>query len=383
MQVRPIRTADEHQQALQEVAQLMPKQDQESIDRLEVLQALIERWERDNFAFEGPTPAAEIRYRMDQLDLKPRDLLPYLGTKSRVSEILAGLRQPTVDQIRALHRHLEIPVHSLIGETKHEPALRPSTASKAAVEKLKSLGVMKRREHIDAFVARAQQTAPALAMLRKSRTDRTNAKTDLGALEAWCAGVLVKAEERRLPRTGRLHVDLAFARELAHLSVQVDGPLRARAALANAGVILVTLDHLPGTFLDGAVIRRSDGAPVIALTLRYDRLDNFWFTLMHEVGHVSEHLGSAAEVILDDLDVNSSSGIEAEADLFARNALIPPEIWERYDDPALPTEGLLELAREASVHPGIAAGRWRWEHGDYRKFTKFLGSGQVRGLFVK
>jgi Zn-dependent peptidase ImmA (M78 family) len=53
-----------------------------------------------------------------------------------------------------------------------------------------------------------------------------------------------------------------------------------------------------------------DGVPVIALTLRHDRLDNFWFTLLHEFAHVACHLSPDRQVILDDLDVASSDAIE-------------------------------------------------------------------------
>jgi HTH-type transcriptional regulator/antitoxin HigA len=317
---------------------------------------------------------------MEQLGLKPRELVPYLGTKSRVSEILAGERQPTVDQIRALSRHLGIPVESLIGDTKHQAPRRPSMASTAAIDKLRKLGVMKAREHIDAFLARAQKGAPALAMLRKSRTDRTNAKTDFGALEAWCAAVLLTAEQRTIPAGKRKKLNFALARRIARLSACTDGPARAADELAKAGVILVILDHLPGTYLDGAAICRGDGARVIALTLRHDRLDNFWFTLLHELAHVIEHLGDGTSIIVDDLDVNSSGGVEAEADKFARDALIPPHIWAKYNDPDLSTEALLSIAEEAEVHPAIVAGRWRWEHGDYRRFSRLLGRGEVRNL---
>ncbi len=168
------------------------------------------------------------------------------------------------------------------------------------------------------------------------------------------------------------------ARQLAKLSAHSDGPARARQALAEVGVVLVALDHLPGTFVDGAAICRRDGAPVIALTLRHDRIDNFWFTLMHEFAHVSCHLGEDTPLILDDLDVNSSDGIEAEADAFARNALIPNELWEDRRSESLDTDDVLAIAREAQVHPAIVAGRWRWEYGDYRRFSKLLGRGEVR-----
>lgn len=378
MNLKPIRSDADCASAIAAVTKLMPKTDPASVDRLEILQLLIQRWEDQKFPFAPATAAQAIRFRMDQLSLKPRELIPYLGAKSRVSEILAGERQPTVDQIRALHRHLGIPLAPLVGEVKHERAQRRSTASIAAVEKLRSLGVMRAKESVEAFLERATSRAPALAMLRKSRTERTNAKTDLGALEAWCAGVLVRAERRKLPSGKLLKRDAAFARELAKLSRERDGPKAAVKMLAKSGTILVTLDHLPGTFLDGAAICRADGAPVIALTLRHDRLDNFWFTLLHELAHAALHLGEDRSVIFDDLDVNSGDGIEAEADAFARDALVPPKLAKRCLKPDLTIEELHEIAELAEVHPAIVAGRYRWEHGDYRKFSRLLGRGEVK-----
>jgi HTH-type transcriptional regulator/antitoxin HigA len=376
--IRPIRTDADYEAALDQARILITATEQRSIDDLEVLQALIERWERAHHSIETVTAAEALRFRMAQTGMKPRDLIPYLGTKSRVSEILSGERQPTVDQIRALHQHLGIPIASLVGPIKHEPVMRPSTASRAAVEKLKSLGVMQPREDLREFLARAVRIAPAVAMLRKTRTERTNAKTDFGALEAWCAAVLLEAESAQLPKTPNRTPSPEEARRLAQLSVLPDWPRRVRRALNEMGIVLVVLDHLPGTFLDGAAMRRSDGAPVIALTLRQDRLDNFWFTLLHELAHVCWHLGGETTVIFDDLDVNSSDGIEAEADDFARNALVPNDLWARRASADMGVDELLVLAMDAGVHPAVVAGRWRWENSDYRRFSRLLGRGEVR-----
>lgn len=380
MTVRPIRSAADHEAAIARARALMPRDDQKSLDELEILQAVIERWERSHHQLPAATPADAIRFRMAQMAMKPRELAPYLGSKSRISEILNGLRQPTVDQIRALHHHLDIPVESLIGPTKHEAPARPSSASLAAVEKLRSLGVMKAKEQLDAFLARATRLAPAVAMLRKTRTERTNAKTDLGALEAWCAAVLLEAERVKLPARKR-ELGLDQARGIACLSALPDWRPQLTRTLGEMGVVLVTLDHLPGTFLDGAAICRGDGVPVIALTLRHDRLDNFWFTLLHELAHVVCHLKGDTTVIVDDLEVAGVEGIEAEADEFARDALLPRELWQGRSSPDMTVEDLLEIAAAAGVHPAIVAGRWRWEHGDYRRFSRLLGRGEVRSAF--
>jgi HTH-type transcriptional regulator / antitoxin HigA len=61
---------------------------------------------------------------------------------------------------------------------------------------------------------------------------------------------------------------------------------RATEFLAKHGVHLVCLEHLPRTYLDGAALQLPDSTPVVGLRLRYDRLDNFWFCLPHELAHI-------------------------------------------------------------------------------------------------
>jgi HTH-type transcriptional regulator/antitoxin HigA len=380
MTIRPIRTDEDYQSALKHAAALFGHGSQKDRDELEVLQAVIERWERSQHPVEAATPAQAIKFRMEQTGLSQRDLIPYLGSKSRVSEILNGQRQPTVDQIRALHQHLGIPVASLIGSFKHEPAAGPSSTSIAAEGKLRKLGMMKAQENLAGFLSRSKASAPAVAMLRKTRTERTNAKTDMAALEAWCAAALTRAEKITVKKT-KISDPKKSARQLAQLSILPDWPEQTVAALHRMGIILVILEHLPGTFLDGAAMCRGDGVPVIALTLRHDRLDNFWFTLLHEFAHVVCHLSADRQVILDDLDVASSESIETEADTFARNALIPPALWNQIDRDSS-TERVLETAEKAGVHPAIAAGRWRFEHSDYRRFSKLIGRGLVKTAFM-
>ena len=382
MTIRPIRTGSDYEAALKQAEQLIKKTDSRSLDELDVLQTLIGLWEDRHHCMDAATPADAIKFRMVQLNLKPRELIPFLGSKSRVSEILSGQRQPTVDQIRALNQHLGVPVASLIGTIKHEPVAKRTSASIAAIEKLKSLRVMKPREDFQSFMARASSIAPAVAMLRKSRTDRTNAKTDFGALEAWCAAVLLQATEVKLPKKKKYERGAEQARELAKISTFDDWPKRVKKALADQGIIFIVLDHLPGTYVDGAAMCRHDGAPVIALTLRHNRLDNFWFTLLHEYAHVACHLTGETTIILDDLDVKSSDGIEAEADQFARNALIPEKLWNQHSSPDMSIEDVIELAEKACVHLAIVAGRWRWEHGDYRRFSRLLGGGEVRDVLT-
>lgn len=375
MNVTPIRSEAHYEAALDRMNVLIGKHDQRSLDELEVLQTLVEKWDRENNnVMTLPTPVEAIRFRMKQGNLKPRDLEPYIGHKSKVSEVLSGRRPLSIDMIRALHRHLGIPLASLVGpdeDDRNEPRL-----TKSAMKMLASFGVLRQKEHYSAFLGRAFAGTALPAMLRKTRTERTNAKTDVNALEAWCAAVLVKASSFKPPRK-RHAISPEFGRELARLSSKPDGPTLVRDALAQVGVAFVVLEHLPGTFLDGAALCRTDLTPVIAMTVRHKRLDNFWFTLLHEYAHVCRHLTGETKIILDDLDVKSADSIEREADEFAQSALIPTRIAQKLESNELSPEDVIRIAAEAEVHPAVVAGRWQREHNDYRRFAKMLGRGEV------
>lgn len=378
MKITPLRTEVQYEAALARVADLIGHTNEASLDELEVWTALIERYEESRFKLDLPSPVAAIRFRMEQAGLKPKDLEAILGSRSRVSEILSGSRALTLDMIRALNKHLQIPAEVLIGAAATEAVAKAPTLSAAALKKLRDLGVMKARETFEAFIGRAFGQNHLPALLRKTRTERTNAKTDDAALAGWLAAVTLIAEGVQVEKPKRKVKGAELARKLAKLSVKADGPLRARTELAAVGIVLVTLEHLPGTYLDGAAMCRSDGTRVIALTLRHDRIDNFWFTLLHELCHVTEHLSEDRTLIVDDLELKSSDDLEDEADAFARDALIPSEVWMANVSPDLGIQDVKRIARKAGVNPAIVAGRWQREHNDYRRFSKILGRGEVR-----
>lgn len=352
-------------------------------EEIELLSLVLEDYERKHYEIEAPTPLAAIRFRMKQASLTPRDLEPFIGSRSRVSEVLSGTRSLSLDMIRALNRHLGIPADALIKEDVSQQETVIESPSANAIKKLRDLGVMKAKEEFDAFMVRMIGPDHVPAFLRKSRTERTNAKTDQAALTAWLAAVRHFADQAKVFEPKKQMRGAAAGRKLAQLSALPDGPKKARELLREWGIVLVTLDHLPGTYLDGAAMRRKDGADIIAITLRHDRIDNFWFTLLHEFCHVSEHLAEDTPLILDDLDLRSSEEIEEEADLFAQDALIPRNIWNKYVTPEMSTEELELVAKKAKVHVAIVAGRWQREHSDYRRFAKKLGRGEVRSQFEK
>ena len=101
-------------------------------------------------------------------------------------------------------------------------------------------------------------------------------------------------------------VTLEFLRQIARLSWSEEGPRLAKEFLAKQGIPLVVVPHLPKTYLDGAALRLGDGRPVIGLTLRYDRIDNFWFCLLHELAHVGRHMDDGeGDAFVDDLTLRN------------------------------------------------------------------------------
>lgn len=385
MMMKPIRTEADYEAGLERIEALIDaKLGTPDADELEILASLVERYEAERFPVAAPTPLAAIQFRMEQQGLEPRDLEPFIGSRARVSEVLSGARPLSIDMIRALHEKLGIPAEVLIRADPKPQEKASKDLSVPAAKQLVAWGFMTAGEGLAAFLDRALGDAPAMAMLRKTRTERTNGKADVAAIQAWCAAVLVRSRDVKLAAKydGR-KITPAFVRDVAKLSVRVDGPSLALHRLADVGIASVILPHLPGTHLDGAALRNPDGAPVIALTLRHDRIDNFWFTLFHELAHVKSHLGDGTQVILDDLEIGSSEEIEKEADYMAGEALIPEESWRQFNHGGYTsTAELLSFANRVQVHPAIVAGRWQKQNRDFRKFSKLLGHGTIRQMFV-
>jgi len=206
------------------------------------------------------------------------------------------------------------------------------------------------------------------ALLRSSAHLRSNDKeTDPYALWAWQVRVLKKAAEQNLPSNYKANtVSLDWLQKLAKLSWLESGPSLAVEFLNKSGVHVVIEPHLPKTYLDGAVCICSDGNPVIALSLRHDRVDSFWFSLLHELAHIALHFDGNEVWYLDDLEVQGADEIEQEADAMAREALISTEIWAKYQPNN--ADDVRELATSLQISPCIVAGRARFESNDHKKF---------------
>lgn len=143
--------------------------------------------------------------------------------------------------------------------------------------------------------------------------------------------------------------------------------------LGDAGIRFVVVEPLPGSKIDGACLW-VDSQPVIAMTLRCNRLDNFWFVLLHELAHVRQEVGFLdVEIGLAAGDGEVSSQ-EREATEFASEHLVPREELDRFiarERPRYSAQRVDAFARSIRVHPGIVIGqlRYRREIPDSRHRT--------------
>ena len=199
-------------------------------------------------------------------------------------------------------------------------------------------------------------------------------------LLAWKAQVTRRAVPTiQQAKTKYEPLDLSWLKELVCLSAEDNGPTRAPSMLADHGIFLIVEPQIAGMNVDGAAFL-ADHEPVIGLTLRHDRLDNFWFTLLHEIAHVILHYRTGlASGFFDNVDNPSIDEFEQEADQFASNLLIPEELWSRSPARiAKSAEPIERLAKQLGIAPAIVFGRVRMERKNYTLFSDKIGTGKVR-----
>lgn len=398
-----VKSRDQHAEYLARIEELVisdPAPESVLGAELELLSLLVEDYESRTFVFEKPDPVEALKFRMMEQDLKQVDLVPYFGSRSRVSEFLSRQRPLTVTMIRDLSEGLGIPADILLQESVRDDSPEGKADMewdwlKFPVKEMLSRGwisIPARKAKPDevtvairSFIEKALGGAQAGVLTRRTFKGDAFSWPAVYSLTAWQARVLQKAATNKAWSEHPFQYEKLteeFLRELVSLSRLDDGPKKAIDALSSIGVAVVIEAHLARTKLDGAAMLAGNGKPVIGLTLRFDRLDNFWFTLMHEVVHVWKHLSNPGEVFLDRLiDKESTETVEKEANRLARDLLISRSDWRSASFRQMPTKaGILAFADELQIHPAIVAGRIQKEQENYAIFSDLVGRGTVREM---
>lgn len=397
MNPKIIKSEEDYNIALNRIEEIFDaKPGSPEFDEMELLVKLVEIYEDEKYPISAPDPISAIKFRMEQQGLKSKDLIPYIGSKSKVSEVLSGKRALSLNMIRKLNEGLGIPAEVLIKETGK--TLPDSSIMKHGINfpftEMFRRGWFKdfyngtlneakelKEELIIKFIGLFNINDFAISYNRKSESQAEPENIN-DILMAWRIRVMNKAITEKLPTWNKEVLTDEFFFELAKLSYFQEGPKLAKEFLNKAGIHFVIEQHLDKTHLDGSSMLMPDGSPLIALTLRYDRLDSFWFTLFHELSHVQKHLTEIKMAYFDDMFNEMNKKIEKEADAYAKQMLIQDSLWKSSGlRITSSTTEIKAFASQLRINPAIPAGRLRYENKNYSVFTNLIGNGAVREMF--
>jgi HTH-type transcriptional regulator / antitoxin HigA len=209
------------------------------------------------------------------------------------------------------------------------------------------------RQVCDFFDIVAIDEPPVLSLNFRCSQER-NPSTS--AQLAWVKRVEKLVKQQSVAKFDRDRLEAAIPQILA-CSKEAESVAQLPQLLKQLGIYFVIVPHLPKTYLDGATFWFGKN-PVVALTLRYDRIDALWFTLMHELGHIlAGHQGS----YLDDMDNLAVTEEESVANQLAADWLIAPDELQAFlkqSQAVVASRKAIErFAAEQERHPGIVLGR--------------------------
>lgn len=169
--------------------------------------------------------------------------------------------------------------------------------------------------------------------------------------------------------------------QLKLLVLSVEEARKVPRILAEAGIRFVVVESLPGAKIDGVCFWLDDASPVIAMSFRHDRIDNFWFVLRHELEHVIQGHGKQQITIDAALEGDKAgSGLdipeeERIANLAAAEFCVPKKMMDAFiarKAPVFAERDILSLAAALKIHPGLVAGQLQHRTGRYDRFRDHL-----------
>lgn len=328
-----------------------------------------------------PIPPGELLAEtLEGMSLTQVDLARRMGRPVQaINEIVRGAKEITPETAIQLERVLSVPAHIWLGlETEYqhtkarlEDRKRLEGESRIAAafpyRALASLGWLPKvrdpllkTEHLLSFFGVGSLQVVREAEAAAYRISRTK-KASPEALAAWLRKGVLEAQkiETKPFNESRLR---EFAPTIRPLTNEAPEAFEAhlREGLAACGVALVVLRHLPKTHAHGATRWLSPEKALIQLSLRGSWADIFWFTLLHEIGHLLLH--GRRDVFIE-WGQRQDDGLESEADDFASNLLIPRADFRDFlrACPRPSRSDVVAFAKRLTVSPGIVVGRLQHE----------------------
>ncbi len=349
--------------------------------------------------FEATHPGVLIKDELEaRNDINQKDLAKELGVKpSFLNEIIKGKRPVTADFAVVLEKIFGIPAdYWMKFQTQYE--IDKARIKQKNIDKIKNIEIwniikeyvpvnyFKKHKYltdslkddikmifsiykvdsVDALIKSVAQNK--FAFYRKSKKLQVDEKN----IFAWSSLASFEASHQK--------VNAFYLENIEQLVIQLnqifyqnnDTVNNTKKILNQYGIKFITVPKLEKTPIDGYSFW-SENNPAIAITLRHKRIDNFAFTIMHEIGHIVKHLSkNKKEKYIDIHKAYKNNIAEREADNFAKNKLISPNIWNDIFENNLPLNdgAIIELGKKFSINPAILLGRISFEIGDYTIKTK-------------
>ena len=325
-------------------------------------------------------PGEFLREELEAQEWSQQELADILDRPPRlISELISGKRAITPETACGLAQafgtsaeywmNLESQYQlSKVKVTHNHIARKAQLYSKFPVREMLRRGWVRTSENLDVLEQRftaffgmdSMDDAPVLLHHAK----KTHPLAEVTPLQlAWLFRVKGMAIQQKIS-TYRREKLLAAVEQLKTLTLAPEEARHAPRILAEAGVRLVFVEPMSGSKLDGACFWLSDDQPVIGMSLRFDRMDNFWFVLRHEIEHVLQEDGKDSEAPIIDQCLGDSHEALSECELRANHAgadfCVPTDQLDNFIarvQPYFSEQKVLLFAQRIHVHPGLVVGQ--------------------------
>lgn len=325
-------------------------------------------------------PGEFLRDELEARDWTQQELAEILDRPPRlVSEIISAKRAITPETAKGLSEALGTSAEYWMSLESQYQLSKVKTENNTVARKAKlytafpvreiirrgwiqtseNIDVLEQR-FLDFFRVKDLDETPSICHFAK----RTNEGIEASALQlAWLFRVKQLAEQQVLKRYSQKSLESAIEKLKSLLSAPEEAR-KVPAILAEAGVRLVFVEAIAGSKIDGACFWLSEDKPVIGMTLRFDRIDNFWFVLRHEIEHILQEDGKTSDGPIIDTNVGEESSSVAEcervANQAAKNFCVPEKQLNDFIarvEPYFSEQKICSFAQRISTHPGLVVGQ--------------------------
>lgn len=337
-------------------------------------------------------PGFYIREELEARGWTQRDLAYVLGcTEQAVNVIVSGKRGISPEMAKALGQAFDVAAEFFVNLQKsydlsraHDPD--PGVWRRARLQNPFPVREMIRRgwlQDTDAALLEVQMakffecaTADEIPHLSHA-AKKTSYYEDIPAAQlVWLFRVRQIAKSVTVPGRYSQRLLSGGLAELKQLIREPEETRRVPQILAQCGVRFVLVEPLPGAKIDGVCFWLGPGAPVIGMSMRFDRIDNFWFVVRHELEHVLRGHGRTHEIVDDDIEGSQDGDVpetERIANTAAADFCIPTaemDLFIARKQPFFSERDIIGFARRLQVHPGLVVGQVQRRTGRFDLLRK-------------